>query len=275
MASAWRTTPFSALIARPAGHEEVAGVAVGDVDDVALLAELLDVVAEHDLHSTVSVSRRPRRPRRPPLSALGRRRRTATAAVRRLRSSPVSSAPSAAPRRRRALERQLHRSPQLAAIAAVTAVATVATSALAALGHLTDAVGQERHLAGDTDRLRHRDLLLLRVAGDAPGADLRPLRHEPPQQVDVLVVDPVDPLAGEDRRLLLGHAPPVGGCALALASFAVLCQSTSSPRSGEELEGFFAEVVVSAARPATPAAAGARRRPAPARRRPDPCARCG
>ena len=34
----------------PARHEEVAGVAVGDVDDVALLADVLDIGTQHDLH---------------------------------------------------------------------------------------------------------------------------------------------------------------------------------------------------------------------------------
>ena len=42
----------------PARHEEVAGVAVGDVDEVALLADVLDVGAQHDLHHASSPSSR-------------------------------------------------------------------------------------------------------------------------------------------------------------------------------------------------------------------------
>ena len=59
------------------------------------------------------------------------------------------------------LERHVDGSPQLAAVSSIATVTTIAAPALAALRHLTDAVGQERHLPGDADRLRHRDLLLL------------------------------------------------------------------------------------------------------------------
>src|SRR5262249_55994410 len=68
----------------------------------------------------------------------------------------------------------------------------------------------------DADRARHRPLLLGVVAGDAPGADLGPLRHEPPEQVDVLVVDPLDALGREDGRLLLDRAAPIGRLGLLL-----------------------------------------------------------
>src|SRR5262249_51166449 len=77
------------------------------------------------------------------------------------------------------------------AVAALTAAIAVA-AALGPLRHLANAVRQQCHLARDANRARDRNLLLLRVAGDPPGADLGALRHEPAQQVHVLVVDPVD-----------------------------------------------------------------------------------
>src|SRR6185503_5305230 len=102
-------------------------------------------------------------------------------------------------------------------LAQLTAVTAVATTTLA-LGHLPDAVGQQRHLAREADRLRHLPLLLGRVASDTARPDLRPLGHEPAQQVDVLVVDPLDLLGVEDRDLLLLRSTPVGGGALAVAA---------------------------------------------------------
>ena len=56
IASACFCTPEVARNARPRGHEEVAGVAVGDVDDVALLADVLDIRAQDDLHQDSSPS---------------------------------------------------------------------------------------------------------------------------------------------------------------------------------------------------------------------------
>src|SRR5581483_1962931 len=44
---------------------------------------------------------------------------------------------------------------------------------------------------------------------DAAGTDLRPVGHEPAQQVHVLVVDVLDALLDEDARLLLGAASVV------------------------------------------------------------------
>src|SRR5690606_38488385 len=64
-------------------------------------------------------------------------------------------------------------------------------------------VGQQRHLPGVLDRPGDLLLLLGIVAGDPAGPDLRPVGHEPPQQVDVLPVDVLDTLGGEDARLLL------------------------------------------------------------------------
>src|SRR5207245_1623964 len=98
----------------------------------------------------------------------------------------------------------------VAPVAPVATVAPVAPAAATPLRDLPDAVGQERHLAGDADLAGHRALLLRAVAGDTPGADLGPLRHEPPEKVDVLVVDPIDALGGEDRCLLLDRAAAVG-----------------------------------------------------------------
>ena len=102
-------------------------------------------------------------------------------------------------------------------LAELAAVAAVATATLA-LGDLANAVGQQRHLPGEADRLGDLALLLGGVAGDPAGPDLGPLRHEPPQQVDVLVVDPLDLLGVEDRDLLLLRPTPVGRGALAVAS---------------------------------------------------------
>ena len=58
MPSAWASAPARGLEGQPAGQEEVAAVAVGDVDDVALVADALDVGAEDDAHqaSTSAVS---------------------------------------------------------------------------------------------------------------------------------------------------------------------------------------------------------------------------
>src|SRR5690606_32948667 len=67
-------------------------------------------------------------------------------------------------------------------------------------------VGQQRHLAGVLDRPGDGPLLLGVVAGDAAGADLRPVGHEPAQQVDVLPVDVLDALGDQDAGLLLGPA---------------------------------------------------------------------
>src|SRR5262245_41657574 len=126
---------------------------------------------------------------------------------------------------------------QLAVAVAAFTVAIAVASSLRALRHLADAVRQERHLAGDADRARHGYLLLLRVARDPAGADLRALRHEPAQQVHVLVVDPVDALGDEDRRLLLDRAPFLAGRRLLLST---LCH----PNLPNGSERFFAVVVV-------------------------------
>src|SRR5947209_1651045 len=74
------------------------------------------------------------------------------------------------------------------------------------------------HHPRELDRLRDRRLLLLVVAGHAASADLGALRHEPAQEVDVLVVNPRDVLGVEDRRLLLDRAAVLGGRALLLAA---------------------------------------------------------
>src|SRR5204862_2162346 len=104
----------------------------------------------------------------------------------------------------------------VAPVTPVAAVAPVSAATSTPLRDLPDAVGKERHLAGDANRSRHRALLLRAVARHAPRPDLGALRHEPPEQVDVLVVDPVDALRGEDRRLLLDRAAPIGRLGLLL-----------------------------------------------------------
>src|SRR6185295_6995327 len=99
----------------------------------------------------------------------------------------------------------------------IAAFATIAT-ALRTLRHLAHAVRQQRHLSCDADRARDRDLLLLGVTGDPARPDLRALRHEAAQEVDVLVVDPVDALGDQDRRLLLDRAPLLAGRRLLLSA---------------------------------------------------------
>ena len=104
------------------------------------------------------------------------------------------------------------RVPESVAIPAIVA-------ALAAVRDLADAVREQGHLAGHADGPGHLSLLLGVVAGDTAGADLRPLGHEAPQHVHVLVVDVDDLLAVEDRDALLGlaldavvAAPRAGSC---------------------------------------------------------------
>ena len=53
---AWSTTPFVATIARPRGTRKFRGVAVGDLEQVSLAAELLDVFAQDDPHSSASAA---------------------------------------------------------------------------------------------------------------------------------------------------------------------------------------------------------------------------
>ena len=186
----------------PSRHQVVARVAVGDLEQVALLAERLDVFPQHDLHAPA-----------PPVSTSTTSTSTSSTAGAPLTCSTVeldldvgvAGVVRLLGRTRRHLLAQL------------TAVTAVATTTLA-LGHLPDAVGQQRHLACEADRLRHLPLLLGRIAGDAARPDLRPLGHEPTQQVDVLVVDPLDLLGVEDRDLLLLRSTSVGRGALAVAA---------------------------------------------------------
>src|SRR5204863_5789150 len=55
----------------PARHEEVARIAVGDVDDVALLPDVLDVLPKNDLHAASTSG--PRSPGRDSSHRPGRR----------------------------------------------------------------------------------------------------------------------------------------------------------------------------------------------------------
>ncbi len=141
--SAWSHDALGRHDRQPAGHEVVAGVAVGDLEHVALATQLLDVLAEHDSSRSGLRARRRRlrRPNRP-----SRARRTA--------APDSSSASTVTPSgelldlahggRRRV--RRRHRRGQVRPVAAVT------TTAPAALGHLAHAVGQQRHLPCDADR---------------------------------------------------------------------------------------------------------------------------
>src|SRR6185437_13162835 len=56
------------------------------------------------------------------------------------------------------------------------------------------------------------------VPGDPAGTDLGALRHEAAEQVDVLVVDPLDVLRVEDRLLLLDRSAVFRRRALLLAT---------------------------------------------------------
>ena len=202
-------------------HEVVARVPVGDVDQVTLLAEVLDVVAQHDFHARL-LDR---------VTASNPASGASTSSA--ITSATATAHPSRRPRRRTRRRCRHDPSVLVGTQAAVepgargrnrhlTELAVVAVSALApatlALGDLAHAVRQQRHLAGDADRPRHLALLLRGVAGDPPGADLGALRHEPAQQVDVLVVDAGDALGVEDRHLLLLRPAAVGRRALAVAA---------------------------------------------------------
>src|SRR5438270_12207608 len=104
----------------------------------------------------------------------------------------------------------------------VAVVAGTTPTAAAPLGHGALAVGQQGQFAGRLDGHGHIALVLGTVARDPAGPDLAAVGHEAPQQVDVLVVDPLDVVAAEDADRLLGVAPPgvLGGPApvAALAS---------------------------------------------------------
>src|SRR5262249_15383206 len=93
-------------------------------------------------------------------------------------------------------------------------------------------IRQERHLAGALHGLRDLHLVAPARAGDAPAADLPPLRDVAPELVDVLVVDLGDLLLAEEAvpppdlagrpaglpalrwlgGLLSGQAAPRRGC---------------------------------------------------------------
>ena len=162
--AAWSTAPARGHEGQAARQQVVAAVAVGDLDDVAALAQPVDVGAQDDLHH-----------RRPP----SRRRRVVD--LGRVDREPGLGVAASASRSRpgRPLARRagaLRRHP---------------------LG-----VRQQRHLAGDLDRPGDLALLLHVVAADATVADLGAVAHEPRQQVDVLVVD-VHHLLGDQRAGLL------------------------------------------------------------------------
>src|SRR5207237_10163953 len=89
----------------------------------------------------------------------------------------------------------------------VAVLTGTAPAASPALGHRALAVRQEGHFARRLDGHGHVALVLGAVARNPAGADLAPVGHEPPEQVHVLVVDPLNVLAAEDADLLLGRAP--------------------------------------------------------------------
>src|SRR5690606_31390462 len=89
------------------------------------------------------------------------------------------------------------------AVGTQTAIATAVAAAAPLLGDPVG-VGQQRHLASVLDGHGHHRLLLGVVAGDPAGPDLGSVGHEPAKQVDVLVVDVLHGLLGEQADLLLG-----------------------------------------------------------------------
>src|SRR5437763_548155 len=92
-------------------------------------------------------------------------------------------------------------------------------------------VGQKGQLTGGLDGHRHVALVLRAVARHPPGPDLAPVGHEPAQEVDVLVVHPLDVFFAEDTDLLLDPPPGVLGRAapFALAVAVAGHQKGSSP----------------------------------------------
>src|SRR5207244_893980 len=73
----------------------------------------------------------------------------------------------------------------------------------APLRHRALRVGEQRHLTGRLDGRGHVALVLGAVPRDPPGPDLALVAHEPAQEVDVVVVDPMDVVRAEDADLLL------------------------------------------------------------------------
>src|SRR5882724_4428307 len=76
----------------------------------------------------------------------------------------------------------------------------ITSMALTTLAAFRD-VRQERHLTCALDGDGYLPLVPTARAGDAPGADLAPLRDVPAQLVHVLVVDLVDLVLAEEARL--------------------------------------------------------------------------
>src|SRR5207245_4439530 len=76
-------------------------------------------------------------------------------------------------------------------------------------------VRQKRHLSCALDGDGHLPLVPPARAGDAPGADLAPLRDVPAQLVHVLVIDLVDLVLAEEARL---PPDPTGGLARPLTA---------------------------------------------------------
>ena len=142
--AAWSTAPSRGHEGQAARQQVVAAVAVGDVDDVAALAEAVEVAAQDDLHQPLVLAPRRRARRRPRRS------------------------------RRRGLRRRLG---ARLGVAIATVATTVARRPRALRRH-PPGVRQQRHLAGDLDRAGDLALLLHVVAADPPVADLGPVAHE-------------------------------------------------------------------------------------------------
>src|SRR5712692_3776246 len=112
-------------------------------------------------------------------------------------------------------------------------------------------VGEKRHLASPLDGDRHLTLVPAAGTGDAPRADLAPLRDVAAQLVHVLVVDLIDLLFAEvavappDRRLARARTP---------ARPLLLLSVFSRPRHQKGMSSSAAGA--KSASPSAPAAAG-------------------
>ena len=232
-----------------AGQQVVAGVPARHLADVAPLAHAGDVLAQDHLHALM------------PSTSDGHRRT-------RHRATSASTVDGAAG------SVDTERGPTIAAVATIAPVPAIARGpAIAARATAATLRGDplgvrhQRHLAGVLDGGGDVALLLGVVAADPPGPDLGPIRQEALQQVDVLVVDVVDPLLDEDviffliflvESLACGSAWCCGCCCCSPSERFLVCGDTAgSPAAG---------------RPAADEAHRRRRAPSPVRGR---CARPG
>jgi hypothetical protein len=78
-------------------------------------------------------------------------------------------------------------------------------------------VRQKSYLPGRLDSYLDVTLVLCAVTGDPTGADLSALAHEPPEEVDIFVVDPLRALLAKNADLLLSAGASFLGSTLGVA----------------------------------------------------------